>query len=89
VEPDVLADGWHYDRAISAFAGGPGRAGFQATADFDRRVVDGAVNGVASLVSGSGKGLRVLQSGFVRSYALGVTIGVVGLLAYFLTRVTF
>ena len=28
-----------------------------------------------------------LQTGYVRSYALGVAIGAVGLLAYFLTRV--
>src|SRR3546814_18971028 len=67
---------------------GPGRAGFQATADFDRTVVDGAVNGVAGLVRGGGRGMRVLQSGYVRSYALGIGVGVVALLAYFLTRVT-
>ena len=40
----------------------------------------------AAAVRGSGTGLRVLQTGFVRSYALGVAVGVVGLLAYFLTR---
>jgi NADH-quinone oxidoreductase subunit L len=88
VEPEVLAEGWYYDRSISAFMGGPGQAGFQATADFDSNVVDGAVNGVAGLVRGGGRGLRVLQSGFVRSYALGVSVGVVALLAYFLTRVS-
>ncbi len=27
-----------------------------------------------------------MQNGYVRSYALGVAVGVVGLLAYFLTR---
>ncbi len=89
IEPELLADGWHYDRAISAFMGGPGRAGFQGTADFDSKVVDGAVNGVAALVRGGGRGLRVIQSGFVRSYALGVGVGVVVLLGYFLTRVSF
>jgi hypothetical protein len=30
-----------------------------------------------------------VQSGFVRSYALGVTIGVVVVLGYFITRVSF
>ncbi len=89
VEPELLADGWHYDRAVSAFMGGPGRAGFEGAATFDRTVVDGAVNGVAALVRGGGKGLRVLQSGYVRSYALGVSVGVVALLGYFLTRVSF
>jgi NADH-quinone oxidoreductase subunit L len=56
--------------------------------DDERTVIDGAVNGVAGVVRGGGKGLRVLQSGYVRSYALGVAVGVVGLLAYFLTRVS-
>jgi NADH-quinone oxidoreductase subunit L len=89
VEPRILADGWKYDEAISAFAGGPGRAGFEAAATFDREVVDGAVNGVAALVRRSGSGLRHVQSGYVRSYALGVAVGVVAILAYFLTRVSF
>jgi NADH-quinone oxidoreductase subunit L len=89
VEPQLLADGWKYDDAISAFVGGPGRAGFEGAATFDRTVVDGAVNGVAALVRRGGSGLRHLQSGYVRSYALGVAVGVVGLLAYFLSRVTF
>jgi NADH-quinone oxidoreductase subunit L len=89
VEPALLAEGWRYDSTISAFVDGPGRAGFQATADFDRTIIDGAVNGVASLVRRGGGGLRVLQTGFVRSYALGVAVGVVALLGYFLTRVSF
>jgi NADH-quinone oxidoreductase subunit L len=89
VEPEILAEGWRYDSTITAFVGGPGRAGFQATADFDSTVIDGAVNGVASLVRRGGGGLRVLQTGYVRSYALGVAVGVVGLLGYFLTRVSF
>jgi NADH-quinone oxidoreductase subunit L len=86
LEPEILAEAWYYDRSISAFMGGPGRQGFEAIATFDAEVVDGAVNGVAAAVRGGGRGLRLLQTGFVRSYALGVAVGVVGLLAYFLTR---
>ena len=89
VEPQILADGWRYDSTIAAFMGGPGQQAFEATAAFDRTVVDGAVNGVAAAVRGSGGGLRKVQTGYVRTYALGVTVGVVALLAYFLTRVTF
>jgi NADH-quinone oxidoreductase subunit L len=88
VEPTIFAEGYRYDRGISAFMGGPGRAGFEATSTFDRTVVDGAVNGVASLVRRSGGGLRGLQSGFVRNYALGIAGGAVLLLAYFLAQVT-
>ncbi|HLT16625.1 MAG TPA: NADH-quinone oxidoreductase subunit L [Acidimicrobiales bacterium] len=89
VEPEVLANGWYYDATITAFMGGPGRAAFQALADFDKGVIDGAVNGVATLVRTGGRGLRTLQPGYVRSYALGIAVGVVVLLAYFLTRVSF
>ncbi|MEO6318867.1 MAG: NADH-quinone oxidoreductase subunit L [Acidimicrobiales bacterium] len=86
IEPQILADGWRVDSSIAAFVGGPGQTGFEGVATFDRTVVDGAVNGVAGAISGGGKGLRLLQSGFVRSYALGVAVGVVAVLAYFLTR---
>jgi len=89
VEPEVLANGWYYDSTITAFMGGPGRAAFQALADFDKGVIDGAVNGVATLVRTGGRGLRTLQPGYVRSYALGIAVGAVVLLAYFLTRVSF
>src|SRR5690606_9729041 len=80
VEPELLANGWQYDATITAFMGGPGRAGFQALADFDKGVIDGAVNGVATLVRTGGRGLRTLQPGYVRSYALGIAVGVVVLL---------
>jgi NADH-quinone oxidoreductase subunit L len=86
VEPKLLAEAYYYDSSIAAFMGGPGQQGFEAVATFDAEIIDGAVNGVGAAVRGSGKGLRVLQTGFVRSYALGVAVGVVGLLVYFLTR---
>jgi NADH-quinone oxidoreductase subunit L len=89
IEPEVLAHAWYYDEEVTAFMGGPGRRSFDAIAWFDAHIIDGAVNGVATLVRGVGGRLRPLQSGFVRSYALGVTIGVVVVLGYFITRVSF
>ena len=86
VEPRVLAHGWYYDESITRFVGGPGTKGFEAIAWFDSHVVDGAANGLASLVRSSGRGLRTVQSGFIRSYALGISAGVVVVLGYFLTR---
>ena len=86
IEPDLLANGWYYDSSISAFMGGPGQQGFEAIAAFDATVVDGAVNGVAGAVRAGGRGLRRVQSGYVRAYALGVALGAVGLLVFFLTR---
>jgi NADH-quinone oxidoreductase subunit L len=55
-------------------------------ADFDSSFVDGAVNGVGSAALGLGGRLRVLQSGLVRSYALGLGVGAVLLLAFVITR---
>jgi NADH-quinone oxidoreductase subunit L len=85
-EPAVLAHAWYYDEAVTRFVGGPGTRAFEAVAWFDSHVIDGAVNGVATLVRTSGRGLRTMQSGFVRSYALGISAGVVVVLGYFLTR---
>ena len=47
------------------------------------------MNGVGALVRRSGEALRGTQSGYVRSYALGIAGGAVLLLAYFLAQVTF
>ncbi len=86
VERPVLAHGWYYDEAVSAFMGGPGRRLFDGVAAFDARVVDGAVDGVAGLVRRLGGRLRRLQSGLVRSYAVGVGGGAVALVVWFLVR---
>ena len=47
---------------------------------FDVGVVDGIVNGVAGLVGWLGSGLRKTQTGFVRSYALSMAIGIIAVL---------
>ncbi len=41
---------------------------------FDVHVIDGTVNGVASLTQSSGRGLRHLQTGRVQNYALGIAL---------------
>jgi NADH-quinone oxidoreductase subunit L len=82
-EPEVLAEGWYFDRTITRFMGGPGRTVFNTTAEFDSKVIDGAVNGIATSVLASARGLRRSQTGFVRSYAAVIGIGVVLLLLWF------
>jgi NADH-quinone oxidoreductase subunit L len=42
---------------------------------FDVRVVDGTVNGIASLTQGTGRGMRQIQTGRVQNYALGIAAG--------------
>ena len=83
IEPAVLAQGWRYDQGITAFMGGPGRKAFEGVAWADRRIVDGAVNGVGSVVNKTGGFIRLVQTGAVRTYAAGITVGVLALLIWF------
>ena len=48
----------------------------------DNRGVDGAVTGLAGMVGGSGGWLRRWQTGFVRSYAASMLLGVVVVLVF-------
>ena len=51
---------------------------------FDAGVIDGAVNGVATVVEQAARRLRRYQTGFVMNYALSMLVGVVALLGWFL-----
>jgi NADH-quinone oxidoreductase subunit L len=42
---------------------------------FDVRVVDGTVNGIATLTQSTGRGIRQIQTGHVQNYALGIAAG--------------
>ncbi len=86
IEPKLLANAWYYDAGVSALMGGPGRVAFEDAAWVDANVVDGAVNGTAFGVRSIGGVVRKLQTGFVRNYALGIGVGVIALLAWFLIR---
>ena len=83
VEPQILADAWGYDRAVSNFMGGPGRQAFDGVAWADAHIVDGAVNGTGALVRGTAGKVRKLQTGNVRTYAAAIGAGVVLLLVWF------
>ena len=56
-----------------------------AAFSFDAKLVDGIVNGVGVLVKRISAGLRPLQTGLVRNYALVLAAGVVGLVIWFVT----
>ena len=86
VEPRVLEQAWFYDAGAAKLVGGPGAAAFNAVAWADAKVVDGAVNGMGTLVRRVATTVRKTQSGFVRGYAAIVAIGVVALLAWFVYR---
>jgi NADH-quinone oxidoreductase subunit L len=89
IEQPILAKAWGVDGAYAAVAGGPGRALFQATADFDAEVVDGAVRGTGGLVRSIATVLRKTQTGYVRNYALGVTLGAIVVAGLFLSKGSF
>ncbi|MEO8163718.1 MAG: proton-conducting transporter membrane subunit, partial [Ilumatobacteraceae bacterium] len=86
IEPRVLEQAWYYDAAVNRIVAGPGAAAFNAVAWVDAHIVDGAVNGVATLVRHSAGVTRKAQSGFVRTYAAVIGIGAVALVAWFAWR---
>jgi NADH-quinone oxidoreductase subunit L len=71
---------WFHERAI--------RDTFFKITDFlanpiDKLVIDGAVNGTGRLVARASGGLRKMQTGYVRSYALVMLMGVAFIVAWF------
>ncbi len=84
----LFGHAWYYDEAIAAAVGGPIRRGAQWLAEvLDQKVIDGAVNGIARGVGAAGTGMRRLQTGLVRQYALGIAAGMAALLIWALWRV--
>jgi NADH-quinone oxidoreductase subunit L len=53
----------------------PGQRLTNLLVKIDRSVIDGVVRGIGSSAVGSARGLRTLQSGYVRNYALLILIG--------------
>tara|TARA_B100000614_G_scaffold85065_1_gene76496 strand:- start:962 stop:1969 length:1008 start_codon:yes stop_codon:yes gene_type:complete len=89
IEHSVLEEAWRFDATVSNFMGGPGRKGFEATTLFDQKIIDGAVNGVGKVTQRMSTRMRSLQTGLIRSYALGMFIGAVAVIAYFVSRMGF
>jgi len=83
----MLAERLYVDQVYEFFTVTLGRAvaAFLAVT-VDQRVIDGAVNGVAELVGIGARSGRRLQSGLVRTYALGVLGGAVLIVAFLVFR---
>ncbi|HEX6579384.1 MAG TPA: NADH-quinone oxidoreductase subunit L [Actinomycetota bacterium] len=85
--PRAARSGWYVDRAYSTLFVDPGAAAARFTANvFDTKVVDGLVNGVGAGTRRLAAVGRLLQTGFVRSYALAFLLGAVGVLVWVGTR---
>ena len=74
---------WGSDTYVHAFM-----RPFRALANFLARIVDplgidGIVNGAGRLVGLSGRGLRLSQSGYLRSYTMVFLVGAIAVLGYF------
>ena len=83
----VFDRGWYLDPAVSWFVDKPGRAVAETLAQpVDQGVIDGAVNGVAAVVTGVGARVRKIQTGYVRNYALTLLSGATVVLFVFLVR---
>ncbi|MEF3275807.1 MAG: NADH-quinone oxidoreductase subunit L [Chloroflexus sp.] len=72
-----MAEAWYLDRLYQRTV----VAGFERLADFLARVfdpqgVDGLVMGIGRFFGGLANGVRALQTGYVRTYALVFTVGV-------------
>src|SRR6266487_2071450 len=57
-----------------------------ATRFLERDTLDGAARGVALVFRGSSTGLRRLQTGYMRNYALAIMLGVVLIVLYYAVR---
>ncbi|MGO9028731.1 MAG: NADH-quinone oxidoreductase subunit L, partial [Acidimicrobiales bacterium] len=87
MESPFLQRSWYINELYDAVIGRPGARLAQFTSTVvDGKVIDGAVNGVATLVRRSGSAARRVQTGYVRNYALWIVVGIVVLLGFMLTR---
>ena len=75
IEAEPFAEGWWINSTYARIVAGPGRALFDATARFDKVVIDGFVNGVGAATIGVGGVLRRVQTGRVRTAAISVMLG--------------
>jgi NADH-quinone oxidoreductase subunit L len=83
----ALLNKYWVDEFYQAAVVGPLHGTAQALWRFwDTKVVDGFVNGVGATLEGASAVLRLVQTGFVNTYALLFSVGVLALLLHFLRR---
>jgi NADH-quinone oxidoreductase subunit L len=82
----ALAHQFYVEDAYNAVVVGPSRGLARAFELFDRDGVDGIVRAIGRAVGGGGMWLRRVQTGYLRHYAALVLVGVIILLAYWVSR---
>ena len=82
-------DKFYVDETYGTLVVGPGKHLSLFLADsFDRRVIDGVVNGTAGVIAMSAEGLRKIQTGYVRNYGVAFLLGVVVIFGVLIFRVS-
>ncbi|MCC6443931.1 MAG: NADH-quinone oxidoreductase subunit L [Armatimonadetes bacterium] len=77
-------DKWYVDEACDALVVRPGyRLSLWLWQFMDVRIVDGLVNGTAGMMRLISQGLKTVQTGYVRNYALSMLAGAIILIGYF------
>jgi NADH-quinone oxidoreductase subunit L len=86
-ESSFLENVWHWDDFYDATIGRPLTVASQFGDDVvEPNIIDGAVEGLARSVVRSADGLRKVQSGFVRQYALATALGLAVIVVYLVAR---
>ncbi|MBI4733690.1 MAG: NADH-quinone oxidoreductase subunit L [Rubrobacteridae bacterium] len=78
----LLVNKYYFDEMYYKALIAPTHALAKAVQIFDQRVIDGAVNGVAWLTIKLGSNLRVIQTGYLRNYALYMVTGLIILIIW-------
>jgi NADH-quinone oxidoreductase subunit L len=87
LEPAFLQRVWRWDDAYDAAIAKPLMAAGALAGDVvEPAIIDGAVRGLAGGVRRSAEGVRKVQSGFVRQYALAMALGMAVLVVYVVAR---
>jgi NADH-quinone oxidoreductase subunit L len=84
---DIVYNKYYVDEAYTEAIVKPLRMLADVLTDaVEERGIDRAVNGLAQLLDLAGEGVRRLQSGLVRNYALAMFLGIVAVMIYFIVR---
>ncbi len=82
LEPKVFENAMYIDATYSKVVGGVGQKAFEMISNADKKYVDGAINQIGKSTIRLGVMMRPLQSGYMRNYAIGITIGGLALLIW-------
>jgi NADH-quinone oxidoreductase subunit L len=84
---DIVYNKYYVDEAYTEVIVKPLRMLADVLTDaVEERGIDRAVNELARLFGLAGEGLRRLQTGLVRNYALAMFVGIVAVVIYFIVR---